>query len=637
MIIIRAGKANGLQFSPALLSTSASRFDSVPVFIDHAGFNDRHRAGGRSIRDLVGVVGEPAWHAEGREIRARLQLAQLGEWVRKLIDAFAARPHLFGLSADMWITRDGERVIAIETVNSVDIVVNPAAGGRFLTNRPPGDGPELSHGGHETQLGKERNMYLETPTERIQQAGGNPEFARQAMATAATTKASGTNPPHEAPPSGAAPAGTQADGGTYAELNARLLEMELAQRELPESLKEQVRCEFQRTHSLPAATDLMHSLATAWAEANAQPAIRGLGRIQAMKEPTDRIALAFERLMGLPETGEHRDVARLTGIREMYDLLTGDYERRGIFQPQRVTLANATTTTMAQIVANVLNKVMLKAFELRPQWWKSLVYEEDFPNMQDVKWLTLGGFSDLDTVTEGNAYTEKTWDDYAESASFVKKGNYIGLTLEMIDRDDVGAVRAIPRRLGHAANRTLSAAVAALFTANSGVGPTLADSNPLFDAGNHGNLLTAALDADAWDAVIQAMFKQSEYHSSKRLGIRPKFCLVPIELEKSALTIFTSDQEPGTANNDANVRRYSGQVVTVPEWTDANDWAALADPNELEGVCIGYRFGRTPELFVASDPLMGSMFTNDEMRIKVRFVYALGIGDYRAMHKNNVS
>ncbi len=63
----------------------------------------------------------------------------------------------------------------------------------------------------------------------------------------------------------------------------------------------------------------------------------------------------------------------------------------------------------------------------------------------------------------------------------------------------------------------------------------------------------------------------------------------------------------------------------------------LADPNELEGVCIGYRFGRTPELFVASDPLMGSMFTNDEMRIKVRFVYALGIGDYRAMHKNNVS
>ena len=52
---------------------------------------------------------------------------------------------------------------------------------------------------------------------------------------------------------------------------------------------------------------------------------------------------------------------------------------------------------------------------------------------------------------------------------------------------------------------------------------------------------------------------------------------------------------------------------------------------------IGYRFGRVPELFIADDDLMGSMFTNDEMRIKVRFVYAVGVGNYRALHKNNVT
>ncbi len=224
-----------------------------------------------------------------------------------------------------------------------------------------------------------------------------------------------------------------------------------------------------------------------------------------------------------------------------------------------------------------------------------------------------------------------------DETSFVKKGNYVGVTLEMIDRDDVGAVRALPRRLGYAANRTLSAAVAALFTANGGVGPNLADTNPLFDAATHGNLLQAALDATAWDTVVQAMYKQAEFHSAKRLGVRPAFCLVPIELEKTALTIFTSDLEPGTPDNGANVRRYSGQVITVPEWSDPTDWAAAADPAELEGVCIGYRFGRAPELYIAGEEQMGSMFTNDEMRLKVRFVYAVGIGDYRALHKNNVA
>jgi len=32
-----------------------------------------------------------------------------------------------------------------------------------------------------------------------------------------------------------------------------------------------------------------------------------------------------------------------------------------------------------------------------------------------------------------------------------------------------------------------------------------------------------------------------------------------------------------------------------------------------------------------------AFFTNDEMRIKCRFIVAVGIGDYRALHKNNVA
>jgi hypothetical protein len=108
---------------------------------------------------------------------------------------------------------------------------------------------------------------------------------------------------------------------------------------------------------------------------------------------------------------------------------------------------------------------------------------------------------------------------------------------------------------------------------------------------------------------------------------------VPIELEKTALPIFTSDKEPGTMDNDANVRRMSDAVITVPEWTDTNDWYAAASPLDLEGIMVGYRFGRQPELFVSDNELMGSMFTNDEMRIKVRFVYVVGIGDYRALYR----
>ncbi len=33
----------------------------------------------------------------------------------------------------------------------------------------------------------------------------------------------------------------------------------------------------------------------------------------------------------------------------------------------------------------------------------------------------------------------------------------------------------------------------------------------------------------------------------------------------------------------------------------------------------------------------GAMFTNDELRVKCRFVFAVGVGDYRALYKANVA
>ena len=198
-------------------------------------------------------------------------------------------------------------------------------------------------------------------------------------------------------------------------------------------------------------------------------------------------------------------------------------------------------------------------------------------------------------------------------------------------------IRQIPYLLATSALRTLSSAVAGLFTQNSGAGPELADTTALFHA-SRGNVGTTALSAATWDAAMQTMFKMTEMVSGKRLGIRPRFLLVPIELEKTALQIFASATEPSSNVFYENVRRSAAEnVVTVPEWTDANDWAAVADPRIAPGIGVGYRFGRQPEVFVADQPTVGSMFTNDELRIKTRFFYGVGVVDYRPLYKANVA
>ncbi len=152
-------------------------------------------------------------------------------------------------------------------------------------------------------------------------------------------------------------AGAANDVATLAARVDRLaLDVALAASGLPAEAREAVRARLSEEPAADPAA-LIAVYRDAYGRAAAQGAIRNLGRVTEMMTPLDRIGLAVERLVGVPAVGRAADVPRLSGIREAYDLLTGDWERYGVFRGERVTLANATTATMAQIVANALNKV----------------------------------------------------------------------------------------------------------------------------------------------------------------------------------------------------------------------------------------------------------------------------------------
>lgn len=434
-----------------------------------------------------------------------------------------------------------------------------------------------------------------------------------------------------------------AESGVAVALSDQFLALRLGASNLPEALRDALRDEFGgRVLDLKALDGRIEALQSAWARSVAPaPGFTGLkGQVGEVVNETDRLQAVMEQLCGLrPSSESLQGIKPVSGIRELYLMLSGDFEFRGAFDPERVALANVTTSTMTSLVKNAFNKVILDYFNTVDRWWDRIVGTEQFGSMQDLTLITLGGFGDLPTVSEGAAYAELAWSDSEEVVSFVKKGGYVGVTLEMMDKDETRAFRAIPRKLAIAGYRTLSGMISNLWTANSGVGaywPSSQSTYRLFDA-TYGNLGTTALSASAWDAVIQAMYKMTEATSGKRMGIRPAFLIVPIELEKTALTIMQSEGEPGTGDNDANVRRGSSRVVVCPDMTDANDWLAVADPRIWPSITVGYRFSQVPEVFIAGEETVGSMFTNDEMRIKARYVVAVGAGDYRPLFKSVVA
>ncbi len=130
--------------------------------------------------------------------------------------------------------------------------------------------------------------------------------------------------------------------------------------------------------------------------------------------------------------------------------------------------------------------------------------------------------------------------------------------------------------------------------------------------------------------------------TGKKMAIEPKYCLVPRALKAQAEALFIPRWGPvnmGVTPPSAGSQTYPGYVepITVPEWTDATDWAAVADPRIMPGVMVGERFGLVPQVFVAGSDQDPAMFANDEQRIKVRHFIAVGVADFRPLHKSNVA
>jgi hypothetical protein len=149
------------------------------------------------------------------------------------------------------------------------------------------------------------------------------------------------------------------------------------------------------------------------------------------------------------------------------------------------------------------------------------------------------------------------------------------------------------------------------------------------------------------------MRKQTELNSGERLGAltAPKYLLVPPDLEITALQVLQARRlqlavantpqgpvNPFAEGNEREARLMSARerVIVIDLWTDTNDWAAVADPRLYPSIGIGFRYGRTPEVFSVASPTAGLMFSNDTMPVKVRYFFAVGATDWRGLYKENV-
>lgn len=640
--IIRAGlSGNGNFYPDAALREGAGLFENARVIVkpDAEHLASRGRDPRAVLGRLSNVTFVPGSQPDTGVLEATWDVLDPSDpMVARLREAVSrGMGDLFGLSIDArgtFQTVNGVRRVGRFTrVNSVDLIVEPGAGGRVLdvleaepspTRTPTQDEPMLRELLLKL-LKKHRPAFLEgRDTSTITEAE-----LTEALSTALAEAGASTS---------------AASGVSREELDAavRLVEARHTARDqvtrstLPEASRSRVLelLEARGTYEpadVTAAIQAEQAYVSQFSTAGRVQGLGGLGRIETGETRGQKVRAMLEAFFD----PAHRDHRHARSIKSCYVEITGDEQVTGQLRNcDQARLREALESdTLDAVLGDSITRRMVADYNTPGVYdvWRQLtgapVPISDFRTQQRTRF---GGYGDLPLVAEADPYLPVTSpaDEKAEYA-VAKRGGTESVTLEMIKNDDVGVIQRIPQRLSRAAKRTLAKFVLDFLRLN----PVIYDGVALFHA-SHGNLGAAALGSASLAAGRLAMLKQTEQGSNDRLGIGPRNLWVSADGEEPAVDLFRRN----TNNDETFVQSLKPNIIPVWYWTDANDWCLSADPADIPTVEIGFLDGNEePQLFIQDSPTSGSMFSNDKLTWKIRHIYGGNVLDFRGLYKSVVA
>jgi hypothetical protein len=129
------------------------------------------------------------------------------------------------------------------------------------------------------------------------------------------------------------------------------------------------------------------------------------------------------------------------------------------------------------------------------------------------------------------------------------------------------------------------------------------------------------------------MREQTNY-AGKRLGLRPRYLVVPPELEFTSMVVTKSAGVPGSSANDINPMLGFVTPIVSPQLTSATQWFLIGDPREIDTIEVGFVGGQVnPVLYCQDNALLGLNFSQDAVSFKVRHEYGAAIVDFRGCYR----
>jgi len=678
--IVEAGTdlQGGFQYPYQVLKDAAPIYDGARVFaLSQAQHDNPKNPYGKSVRDLVGWLSEVTPNSTG--LVGALNIFKQESWLRnKLVDAFSrGKKDILGLSHDVvGLSPPGpapRRVEKIVRVDSVDVVYDPIAGGKFLrmaAARAAGQ--------------KEANMFKQMLAALKKQ---RPDLKEQIEALEAKGDAATDQEISDFIVASITGARDQRDevkeylkklGDSLTEITTKqaqdileqatkkyedvvklqacsaLLIEELENSRLPEVLKGQIKKEFSgkvfETARLTAAIKEQKEIADKLMGSGSPTGVGGLRAEVGEGEP-EKLQAALDKLMGVEVEEKYKSVPAFNSLRAAYVRLTGDPELRGLPSREGLKLGEAfmqmmrlpaaySTSTFSFVLGTSMYRRLIREYNAVNYREDALIsFYRNAENFKTLEIIQVGYFGDVPDVNPETAdYMEITMPTDIEATYAInQKGWILTVTRRVIMNDDLKTLTQLVSKMGRAHRRTHAKRAWNKIITNA---TFKGDSTALF-TGGHGNLGSVALTADATGLAtltnrLKAMYAQKEQDSLEGLALIPKYLWSPRDCLEIAQQL--NSPWPGAAVSNPHAGRFGQNhenIICNPLFTDVNDWGLIADGGDAELLEAAYINGqREPEFFVADNPTVGQMFVADKIQYKSRHEYEFEIADYRGFDKS---
>jgi hypothetical protein len=320
-----------------------------------------------------------------------------------------------------------------------------------------------------------------------------------------------------------------------------------------------------------------------------------------MAQPTARtpevIEAAFALQGGLPNVEKQYDAktleaaAKIQRTTSLGEVLLSAAEEGGYTGSRRISAATLrpilaaawATHSISGILSSTVNKFLLAGFSGVESSWRSI---SSVRSVNDFKALTsyrLNGGMKFEKVAPGGELKNAAVSDESRTISAETYGIMTSVTRNDLINDDLGALTAVPQRIGRGGALKLNDVFWASFQ----------DDSAFFTTGRGNKKTTAGALSLSNLKAIATLFRKLKDPDGNPVAVEPRVLLVPADIELAAAEIMGSSLLVGgsSAAPDRNVLAGRYQVVSTSYLSSAEDYYLLASPADMPVMEVAFLNG----------------------------------------------